>query len=243
MPDHKYTPRLIESRTSEAWSEAAQIPEPSSPMPWRADDPWYVSPHHTLVDLHSDDIETKIAIVESRFCGRIFDQARVLASTANPHHQESGFALLTLATPYFEAINEFLTGQDSTNGSRRFFRAGFRAVFTGLVKDLQSQGAPDPDSLVDVIANAVYDEIRCGLFHNATARKRVRLAWGMRERALAIQLGGSPLAVEWIMVQPAAFAQSIENHFRAYLNELRASDSDSPSRRLFEATFDRRLKR
>jgi hypothetical protein len=243
MSNFKYTQPAINSHTSDAWSEVSRIPQPASPLPWRADDAWYVSPQHTVADLYSESFETRVAIVESRFGGWIFDQAHVLASRANPHHQQSGFAILTLTTAYFEAITEFRTGEDSSTGSKRCFRAGFREVFPGLVKNLAAQGAPDPDGLMDIIANTVYDEIRCGLFHNATARSRVRLAWGMKDRACAFQLDGSPLAVSWIMIQPQAFTKSIENHFSAYLDEVRNAGPGSEVRRLFDLTFDRRIKR
>jgi hypothetical protein len=212
-------------------------------MPWNADDPWYVSPCHTVVDLHSGDFETRVAILEARLRRWFFDQARVLATSANPHHQESGFAILTLTTAYFEAIEEYRTGKDSRNASKAFFQAAFRAVFPMLETNLAAQGAPDPHGLVGIIADAIYDEIRCGLYHNATARSRVRLAWAMKDRAITVQLTGSPLAVDWIMVQPAAFAQSIENHFDAYLTGLRAAGPGSEAARLFALTFDRRVMR
>lgn len=74
----------------------------SSPV--RPDSTWFVSPRHTGADLWSGDFDTHVAIVEAQFHGWMFDQAKVLYSTLNPHRDQSTFAILTVTTPYFEAI-------------------------------------------------------------------------------------------------------------------------------------------
>ena len=201
---------------------------------------WYVSPDgHTQHDLYTGDFATRVAIIESQFRNWFFDQASLLWSEANPKRDHSGLAVLALMTPSFEAIEEFRSGKDSKGQSKAFFNRGFRAVFALLVANVQTQ---TQDAAVDAIADAVYAEIRCGLFHNATTRRRVQFAWGMKT-ALSVQYLGEDDAhrVEIIVVSPAAYAVSIQNDFVDYLDELTAAPADSPLRLHFEEAFARRM--
>lgn len=205
---------------------------------------WYVSPRHTVEDLLAADFATKVAIVQAQFTGWIFDHARLLSTQANPQRQHSAFAILTLTMPYFEAFTEFLSGDDSTKKSRRFFRDGFWEVFKAEMVSAAPQG--DPERIAEVVANVVYEEIRCGLFHSARTHARVRLAWGL-PRAIAV-LGRSVTnknsvehKVEMVMVEPSEFAKAIEIHFEDYLMRVRNAALDSPLRERFVRTFDRRM--
>lgn len=203
----------------------------------------YVSPRHTIEDLQAGDFETKVDVVEAHFQEWIFQHARFLYSEANPNRQQSALAVLTLVMPYFEAIEEFESGDDSTNQSKKFFRRGFRRVFLPF-----GMGAAMArmDEVAEAIATAVYDEMRCGLLHNAATRGRVSLSWA-EPAPLSVSLppadptvSESAASVQVITVNPALFEQSVEQHFAGYIARIRVSAIDSQDRKHFAHAFDLR---
>src|SRR5689334_19162642 len=65
---------------------------------------------------------------------------------------------------YFEGYSTFRTGLDSLGKSKPFFRQGFLDAFahTGLSDDLLGR-----------IAEVLYEDARCGFFHDGFFRSRV----------------------------------------------------------------------
>jgi hypothetical protein len=73
-------------------------------------------------------------------------------------------AALSLLFGYFEPCAIYRKGEDSRGQSKTFFRAGFTEVL---------RKAPISESLLGRIADMLYDEVRCGLFHEGMMREHI----------------------------------------------------------------------
>ena len=78
-----------------------------------------------------------------------------------------GIPAVCLLMTYFEGYAIYRDGTDSVGKSKTFFRTGFLDVFahTGL-----------PHGLLTRIADLLYDDARCGFFHDGFFRARVVLS-------------------------------------------------------------------
>jgi hypothetical protein len=118
-----------------------------------------ISPHFSPEKLDSPSIADLIDVFEDRLSGWLLGPAQKLLD--NPVDQVAGFAL---SLSYFEGICIYLRGEDSKSKSKQFFREGFVDVF-------RSSGLAD--ALLERIADVLYEDGRCGFFHDAMFRTRV----------------------------------------------------------------------
>jgi hypothetical protein len=103
---------------------------------------------------------------------------------------------------YFEAINQFLEGQDSRHKEKEFFRKGFRAV--------------DPSSsasLTDVDIDDIYHWLRCGMYHGGMPQGNIHIHRG--------QTCSVHKALDWMIINPALLVDEICCHFTKYLTDLK----------------------
>ena len=143
-----------------------------------------------------------------------------------PHCQIAAVALLIT---YFEAIQIYLSGEDSKNRSFEFFSAGFSKVF--------SFGHEDPEA-PNIIARAIYNQARCGFAHDGMFRNRLFFS-DVPSAPLNVTFpkknGELDLTqVESIVINPFRFYESIQIHFEKYLEKLR-SGTDAETKNAFES--------
>jgi hypothetical protein len=142
----------------------------------------------------------------------------------------AGFAL---SLSYFEGICIYLRGEDSKGKSKQFFREGFVDVF-------RSSGLAVP--LLGRIADVLYEDGRCGFFHDAMFRTRVYFS----------ELFGEPLVItvpkvngvidqageiQSIVVHCPKYFEYLEGHFTKYVARLR-DKSESELRKNFQVACE-----
>jgi hypothetical protein len=190
----------------------------------------YVSPKYTLEDLTSRKVD-QITVFEDKVIGWTLNHADVLASLTNPNARHAGFAILMLCTAYFESIEAFLQGTSSKNQSGAFFRKGFLRVFPNLGVGRTPPLSPnDRDTLV----NAIYDEIRNGLYHQMNVKSRVAITQSGKTIDFILDAKNNPTA---IVLDPWEILKEIKRDFAAVIAKLRDT-SQTKLRNDFTKYFD-----
>lgn len=171
-----------------------------------------ISPHYPAEKLESPTLEDLIDVFEDRMMGWLLGPARNLMG--DQIAQVAGFAL---SLSYFEGIWSFVTGRDSQGRSKEFFRRGFLDVFgrTGT-----------PEELLARVADVLYEDGRCGFFHDAMARGRLYFG-ALHQGSFSITLPRingvidttGPIAS--IMVNPTEYMKFLHGHFKKYVARLR----------------------
>src|SRR5262245_11973387 len=131
-----------------------------------------ISPQFTNGKLASGKIEDKIDVFEDQISGWLLCPAQALCSPGCSERANAGFAVLAIVCSYFEAIESYHRGSESRKKSKQFFRGGFLKVFPDLSRSLKAAGHSLP-GLEAEIADDVYEQLRCGLFHEALVKHRV----------------------------------------------------------------------
>ncbi len=193
-------------------------------------DHYVVSPHFTVQKLLSRLLTDKIDVFEDQMRGWIFDKARALLD-----FDDSGFAVLMLLSSYFEAVWSYVEGIESIGQSKSFFRRGLFSVFPAIEADLAGV-AHNPSETAERVANTLYEQLRCGLFHAAILRNSITLMGLSRGITVTLAPPGEPRC---IMLNPRSFLAAIECHFNSYVARLR--DPADPARVNFEKLWDTRV--
>lgn len=110
-------------------------------------------------------MEDKIDVFEDWMNGWLLRHAHALPDEKYVFRQEADFAILIRTTAYFEPIESYHTGQSSDRNSKAFFRRGFLRVFSGLPATLRQKGYSDSGCVAEDIADEMFIQLRCGLFH------------------------------------------------------------------------------
>jgi len=188
----------------------------------------FISPNFTSEKLDSPTYKDLVDVFEDRMRNWFLLPAAKLLRL--PHGQIASVALLI---SYFEGIETYLTGKDSDNSSKAFFRSGFSKVFTiqGVSGELSTK-----------IADAIYKQARCGFAHDGIFRNRVYFS-GAHAKPILVTwpkkdgLIDSSGHVESIVINPARFYESIRVHFDGYIRRLR-EESDSALKQAFLSTVE-----
>lgn len=119
-------------------------------------------------------------------------------------------------------IWQFQTGKNSNHRSKEAFREGMAMIFTGI--DLTDS------NWVDAI-DFIYDRVRCGLYHDGRARKRVLTSGDFNH---PIQINSQ---AQVIKINPHRLPAAFVTHFKSYIADLRASDENGEIRKNFLKMF------
>ena len=157
----------------------------------------FASPTITLNDWQSG-AKSDIDLVEDQLRGWLFEPAHQLAS----NHQ-AGPAILTIVTPYFEAVACYLRGTSSRGRESEFLRFGLSQAVAG--------------ASAEAIDNYV-TQVRNGLLHEAIFRRVVL-------HHAAGQLPKFGLACDQLCVDPWWLLQKADEHFAGYFVQLRRGET------------------
>jgi hypothetical protein len=118
-----------------------------------------ISPHYGYEKYDSGSLDDLIAVFQDRLRYWLLEPAKALLE-----FPFGDLAALHLLLGFFEPHSIYLKGQDSKDQSQRFFCDGFVEVFraTGI-----------PESVSRRVAEVLYKEARCGLFHEGMLRERI----------------------------------------------------------------------
>jgi hypothetical protein len=128
---------------------------------------------------------------------------------------------MLLVAAYPETIECYLTGKDSKNASRRFFTSGMRKVLPEL--------AEVPGTALD----AVYDDLRNGLYHGSMLKGSVVL---IPDGPAVTYSAGENL----FTINPFAFAERVQQHFTEYVQRLRMAGPEDTESMNFHQYWDTR---
>jgi len=174
--------------------------------------PSYISPHFPQDKFNNPSLEDLIDVLEDRISYWVLEPAKLLLD--DPIHQVPGFSLLLT---YFEGIWIYVQGVDSSGWSKKFFQEAFLDVF---------KHAKMSKGLLTRIAHVLYEDARCGFFHDGMFRHRIffkKLEKGEllvtlpRRNAQIDEMG----EIQSILVDTYRFSSAVERHFTNYLTRLR----------------------
>lgn len=197
---------------------------------------WYVSPKHLASHLAGGGLDVKIAVFEEQMRGWILNHARALTVDQN-----AGYAILILATTYFEPLASYVQGVDSKGKTKEFFRFGFLHVFEELEPQVRQSGVKDVSKVVQEIADECYVELRCGLFHEAMAKNKVAIYRG-NGPSIQFEVDKTSEKVLRILVDPWSFLARVESHLAQFVAELH-DPNETMRRTNFEKQWDFRASR
>lgn len=189
----------------------------------------WISPSHQDTEFHHPlSIDDKMTIFEDRVIGwklNIADQVingkkRADDSIERSPIPHSGYATLDIVFSYFEMIAKYKAGFVKNGQSKEFFKQGVFLVFPEL-RNLQLSN----------ILNAMYEGIRCGLYHSGITNESVILTSEF-QIALGIDIQNSGF-----IINPHILVKALIQHFVGYMKDLR-NPNNHIMRQNFEARFD-----
>lgn len=178
-----------------------------------------ISPKYDEIKLSSGGIEDKIDVFEDQMCGWLIQPAKLMTN-----NQHSGYAILSIALAYFEPLGQFIEGR--SGGSEKQFTLGLKAVFPA-VKDEPTH-----------IFSELYNQLRCGMFHQGIAKRKVLVGRG-QSVPIIVTHDAVRKEVLSITVDPWLLLSEIEAHIARYVTFLRNPVNVS-ERSNFEAWFNGR---
>jgi hypothetical protein len=183
-------------------------------------------------------IDDKIDVFEDWMNGWLLRHAHALADQKYAFRKDAGFAILTLATAYFEPIESYHTGQVSHGQSKAFFRKGFLRVFLNLASTLKANGFSNPDKLAADIADEMYVQLRCGLFHEGGTKHKLMIRDDTAP--LGFMIDTTTGHVGSIVIDPKKFLAEVQQHLQNYVAQLR-DPNQVDLRQKFETFFSLRI--
>ncbi len=174
----------------------------------------FVSPHFDHRKLEPPFDRDVIDVFNDRVCHWLLAPVKLLLA------QPPKLGLVpaaSVAVGYFEAIEIYMSGEDSDRRSSEFFCRGFSRVF---------RANDQAEDIQKAIAKALYSALRCGFSHDGmpkqgitfslTFQKPFLITWPTKNGAF-VTTGKLQSAI----INPRLMIDGIEAHFSAYVRDLR----------------------
>jgi hypothetical protein len=173
----------------------------------------FISPNYTQEKLDKPTIDDLVDVFKDRVLNWLFEPAKKLII-----EKDGCFGALCLLLTYFEGIWTYITGVDSKGKSKKYFNDAFLDLF---------RSSDHPADLLKRVAEIMYEDGRCGFFHDGMLRNRIFLT-ELNEIDMLITLPRKPDGnvdidgqIKSILIDPKYFMAAIERHFIGYLLCLR----------------------
>lgn len=137
--------------------------------------------------------------------------------------KHSGFAVLSIVFSYFEMIAKYQDGFSGIGKSCHYFKKGLYSVFPELKKN------PEPD--VNKLLDALYEGVRCGLYHAGVTDHRIILAGGIKSPILFDTTSTK------LIINPHLIVPALKHYLEVYGRQLQDANN-SELRKRFEKRFD-----
>lgn len=148
--------------------------------------------------------ELRVAVFEDRVNGWMLSVARQIAQES----ARSGCAVLSIILSYFEMIALYERGDAAPLKSRLRFYAGLESV-------AKHNAWPDAD--VPRLASRLYTDCRCALYHEGMISPHALVCSDrLKNEAYEFREGR-------LVVNPERIVDAVENHFTAYIEQLKSS--------------------
>ena len=200
----------------------------------------WISPNHRDTFLRGvPTIEQKIEVFAAQVRGWTFDHARCLMAPRYRRRERSGFAILMLCSAYFETLESCYQGRQSGRGeAARFFVGGFKKVFPNAMDEITRSATTraGAERRVAAACSAVYQEVRCGLYHRMSTARRVVISHSRTPVTFEFDTAGELTSVE---ISPRSFFNQVATHFDEFVERL-LDGAQFQIRESFERYFDGR---
>jgi hypothetical protein len=176
----------------------------------------FVSPNFETDKLDNPTFDDIVDVFKDRMMYWLFEPAQKLLKERNGY-----LGAFSLMLSYFEGIWSYVTGKDSKGKSKKFFKEAFVDVFHSSRKSEQ---------LLERVSDILYEDGRCGFFHDTMLKRRVYIAELKRGDMLVtlprnkdgtINKEGT---IKSLIIDPRKFTAAVERHFVGYLLSLRNPD-------------------
>ena len=175
-----------------------------------------ISPNFPDEKLDNPSLEDLIDVFEDRVRWWLLVPAQALLQI--PHGFVSAMCVLLT---YFEGHAIYRRGEDSKGRSKVFFREAFADVF---------RDAKVKPILLESLSDALYEDARCGFFHDGTARDRILFSDKFDAEFIVTvpRVAGQPDetgAIQSVLVNPKSFHRAVQTHFVSYIKMLRDANN------------------
>lgn len=194
----------------------------------------WISPNYQDVHLELPlKFDDQLLVFRDRVLGWQLDIAdQVINGKKNPDGETiceqipgAGFATFLIIMSYFEMIAKYRDGYDKWGQSRKYFKRGVKYVFPQLEEI-------DDTALLDTTLDALYTEVRCGLYHGGLTGKNIILT-GELDGVMQVGTMGEKLI---LTINPHTIAPALIGHLSYYVDSLRDPNNEE-LRRNFEKRF------
>ncbi len=179
----------------------------------------------SLADRHSADWPKAIKIIRSRFDSRYFSQIDVLMNSSDPVVKYNcGFLIMSVDCLLIETLNQFFLGlyqtkelyrKKSVDPNYRYDSQAFRDFFN------YSSYFPFFKNN-SVASKEFYDQIRCGLLHQAESKTQSLI--NIRETVMIKPIDPLDLT-QGLIVNRNLFHEALKAEFEKYLKDLENPDT------------------
>jgi len=173
----------------------------------------YISPSFKAEKLNKPSIDDLIDVFKDRTFNWLIEPAKILLK-----EKHGDFGAMCILLTYFEVIWAYITGEDSEGRSKKYFKSAFIDVF---------QSPHMKKELLKRVSDIIYEDARCGFFHDSIPRRRIKLA-GLGDKEFLITVPRKQQRhpdidgkIESIIIDPNNFLSAIERHFVVFLLFLR----------------------
>ncbi len=173
----------------------------------------FISPNFTQEKFDNPEIDDLIDVLKDRVLNWLFEPAKKLIV-----EKDGSLGAFCLLLTYFEGIWTFFSGTDSKGKSKPYFRNAFLDVFSS---------SDYPPELLRRVADILYEDARCGFFHDGMLKDRIFLT-ELNQIDILITLprnsdGNVDIdgQIKSILIDPKYFMAAIERYFIDYLLCLR----------------------
>lgn len=185
----------------------------------------WISPKYTSDVLrNSSGIDQKIDVYEDQIWGWFLDIADKLKDDV-----AADFVILLIIFSLIEGHVIYLKGEDSIGKSKVFFREGFKKIIRPIIRVNPSMSERQKTELLSNIAEVMYEQARCGLFHDGLTRYGIEISRGHADNPPA------PIMVDYVEHNAEPFRILIDvpklldvtrAYFNGYFSELRNPENE-----------------
>jgi hypothetical protein len=154
------------------------------------------------------DWDIAINIFEDRIYGRFLNQISLIERRLS-----SGFAVMALDCLLCETLEQFYEGKEK---SERYGKTFINFLTTSPSSFLNFFGTDDNKDTS--LAGVFYDQIRCGILHQAEAKKTSLVVFDDKEPLI----GWIDTAHSGVIVNRKKFHKQLKDEFKSYLDRLRS---------------------
>ena len=179
------------------------------------------------INVQALTLAQKIDFFEHRIRLWMLEPAQALADRV----EDSSWAVLQIALPYFEMIGKFRAGYCGPDAALRYFKEGFKWVFME-----SPDRVPVQAGRLDTLLVRAHHSLQAGPWHTSLSNPHIVLD---AESIVPLKVHFLSTRKDYIEINPRTIVEPLEQNLTAYLAQLRdPAPQYDPLRAAFEARFD-----